>query len=112
MPRVYRRTVELFETIQEQNPGVPIYYISITPTKMRWKVWNEANKANQLIADYAEKHDGITFIDTTDALLDENGLPNKALLAFDGLHLNEKGYAVWTSLIKPILEADMGATTP
>jgi lysophospholipase L1-like esterase len=105
--QVFESTVKLFETIQSQNPDVPIYYIPISPTKMRWEVWDEADKANHLIAEYAANHDKITFIDTTEALLDENGGPNKALLAFDGLHLNKDGYAVWTSIIKPVLETDL-----
>ena len=104
---VFEKAVELFDVIHTEMPDVPIYYISISPTGMRWKVWEEAHAANQLIADYAESNDAITFIDTTDALLDENGKPNSDLYGFDRLHLNADGYAVWTSIIKPILEEDL-----
>jgi lysophospholipase L1-like esterase len=104
---VFECVVKLFETLHSQMLDVPIFYISISPTQARWKVWENAHVVNQLIAEYADTHENITFIDTTDKLLNENGQPSKALLAWDGLHLNKDGYALWTSIIKPILEAKL-----
>ena len=83
-------------------PNVPVFFISISPTKARFKVWEEADKANKLIKEYAKENSMLTFIDTTEALL-KNGKPNEDLLQKDGLHLNQKGYAIWTSIINPIV---------
>ncbi len=64
---VFERVVTLFERIHAESPDTPIYYISISPTAMRWRVWEDARKANELIAEYAETAENITFIDTTNA---------------------------------------------
>jgi len=86
---------------------LPIYYISISPTKARWNVWSDGQRANRLIAEYAITQPNVTFIDVTSQLLATDGTPNEELLFWDGLHLNAKGYAVWASVIKPTLEADL-----
>jgi len=106
--QVFDGFVEFVEAVRAEDPELPIYYISISPTRARWKVWAEVHKANELIADYAATQEKVTFIDTTDELLGTDGKPNKALFVWDGLHLNTDGYAIWTSIIKPILEADLG----
>ena len=36
-------------------------------------------------------------------MLGENGKPRPDLFLGDGLHLNAKGYALWTSIVKPYL---------
>jgi lysophospholipase L1-like esterase len=36
-------------------------------------------------------------------MLDAQGKPRKELFRWDGLHMNVEGYAVWTSIIKPVL---------
>lgn len=86
----------------EVQAEVPVYYISISPTKARWDVWEEANKANELIRDYSEDVENFTFIDATEALMKDGG-PNKDILVGDGLHLNEEGYDIWTEIIKPVV---------
>jgi len=34
--------------------------------------------------------------------------PARELSILDGLHLSEQGYALWTSVVKPRLAADLG----
>jgi lysophospholipase L1-like esterase len=85
-------------------PQIPIYYIAITPAPTRRKLWPIADEANQLILDYTEKDTKLHFIDFNDQLLDESGKPDRSFYKFDGIHPNEKGYAIWTAAIKPYLE--------
>jgi len=99
---VYRLFTEFYEKSRKELPDVPVYYISISPTKARWKVWEDAIIANELIKKYAQGKVDLIFIDTTEALLKE-GEPNQDILQKDGLHLNEKGYGLWTSIIYPIV---------
>lgn len=47
------------------------------------------------------------FIDLTDHLLGSDGRPDRRLYRFDWLHPNQKGYAKWTAVIKPLLMADL-----
>ena len=36
-------------------------------------------------------------------MLDAQGKPRLEIFRKDGLHLNEKGYAMWTAIVKPKL---------
>jgi len=92
----------------ERAEGATFSLQTFSPTKARWKVWDEADKANKLIATYATTQHKVIFIDITNQLLGADGKPNKDLFVWDGLHLNADGYAIWTSIIKPILEKDLG----
>ena len=36
-------------------------------------------------------------------MLDAQGKPRADLFRWDGLHMNAKGFALWTSIIRPVL---------
>jgi lysophospholipase L1-like esterase len=110
--QVYEGFVEFVQAIRETDSALPIYYISISPTKARWAVWKEANLANKLIAEYAATQENVAFIDTTGAFLGPDGTPHRGLFKLDGLHPNKRGYRVWTSIIKPVLMQDLGYRLP
>ena len=93
---------KLVERIREVHESTPIYYIAITPSLTRWEVWPIAQQTNRLIERYSATDPGLHFIDTGPALI-ENGLPAKRFYRFDGLHLSEAGYGVWTEIIRPRL---------
>jgi lysophospholipase L1-like esterase len=92
--------------IQAVLPGTPIYYISITPTPLRWKYWPVVQEANRLIQAHTQTDPTLRFIDIAGAFLGPDGLPDRRLFRSDRLHPNARGYAVWTALIKPVLLAD------
>jgi lysophospholipase L1-like esterase len=96
----FRQFVEIIHT---QLPETWIYYISIKPSIRRWRNWGKFQKTNGLIADYIRTQPRVQFIDVDAAMLDAQGKPRKELFRWDGLHMNAKGYAVWTSIIKPVL---------
>jgi hypothetical protein len=90
----------IIQTIRKTHPVTPVFWIEITPTASRWKVWPQIQKANSLINNYCTSHQNLYFIKTDFAFLNEKGLPKDELFKEDKLHLTEKGYAVWTELIK------------
>jgi lysophospholipase L1-like esterase len=105
--QVFLDVTAFFSTVRSQLPAVPIYYISITPTELRWKVWPEAKKANALIQAFCRKHKSLYYIDITRDLMNKKGKPNDLLCKSDRLHPNMSGYKVWTSTIRPILFQDL-----
>ncbi|CAG0936530.1 hypothetical protein TFLX_05411 [Thermoflexales bacterium] len=104
----YRAFVEVVHTTL---PDTPIYYLSITPTPSRWKYWPIVNETNRLIKAYTEANPRLHFIDMTATILGRDGKPDRSLFRIDRLHPNKKGYAKWTAVIKPILQAGF-ATQP
>ncbi len=97
----------LVSLVEEQLPGTPLYYVSITPTTSRWQVWPQIQQANRLIAQYARNQPNVHFIDATPLLLTRGGLPNRDMLWWDGVHLNRKGYRQWGHLIRSRLMKDL-----
>jgi hypothetical protein len=94
----------IVKTIRKVHPQTPVFWIEITPTALRWKVWPEIQKANALINDICIRQKNLYFIKTDFALLNSNGLPKDELFREDKLHLSEKGYTVWTEIIRKELE--------
>jgi glycerophosphoryl diester phosphodiesterase len=90
----------VLKTIRKTHPETPVFWIAVTPTPLRWKVWPEIVKANNLIKDICENQKNTYFIRTDFGFLDENGQPKQELFRDDRLHLTAKGYAVWTEIIK------------
>ena len=89
----------VIKTIRKKQAETPVFWIAITPTSSRWKVWPEIQKANNLIQEYCESTENLYFIKTDFAFLGENGRPINEFFMDDLLHLNADGYAVWTEII-------------
>ena len=99
---------QMIAAIRKIHIDVPIYYIAITPSILRWEVWPLASAANQLIAAEAVADESLHVIDTGPALL-LDGEPNPDYYVLDGLHLSEPGYQVWRNIIRDRLLSDLGA---
>ncbi len=95
------------DVVHAALPETPIYYISITPTPSRWKYWPIVRETNRLIKAHTDTEPRLHFIDMTDVILGPDGKPDRSLFRIDRLHPNKKGYAKWTAVIKPILQADL-----
>jgi lysophospholipase L1-like esterase len=94
----------VLKTIRKSHPVTPVFWIEITPTASRWKVWPEIQKANTLIKRVCDNERNTYFITTSYAFLNDKGLPKDELFMDDQLHLTEKGYAVWTQIIRKELD--------
>ncbi len=101
---VFEMYKEFVGKVHADLPGLPIYFIAISPTKSRWVHRDIVANTNELVKTYSEQHETLHYIDTASALLDENGESREELFIDDKLHLNADGYAVWTSIIRPEME--------
>jgi lysophospholipase L1-like esterase len=109
-PKVLLRSYQAFiARIREGRPDLPVFYIGITPSPLRWEVWSIAQSTNQLIRDWTALDPHLFFIDTSEALLDSTGQPNRDNYKFDGLHLSPLGYQVWSAIIRERLLAELGS---
>jgi lysophospholipase L1-like esterase len=104
-PEMVFNNFKKFEAmIHSALPKTLIYYIAIKPSGSRWKLAPRNREANRLIAEFCATHKNLQFIDIWDSLLDKSGKPDDSLFRPDRLHLNEKGYAIWTKIIRAALE--------
>jgi lysophospholipase L1-like esterase len=105
--QVFDGYIAFVKAVHAALPQTPIYFISITPTPSRWQLWSIVQEANRLIQTYTKTDRRLHFIELTDAIIGPDGKPDRSLFRIDRLHPNEKGYAVWTRIIKPILQTDL-----
>lgn len=80
-----------------------VIYISIKPSVKRWAMADTMQKTNRLIQDLCKADEQAEFLDIWPLMLNANGMPRPDLLAEDGLHLNEAGYAIWNDALRPLL---------
>ncbi len=102
--QVFDDYTELVTLITADFPGAPIVFISIKPSKARWSKWPIMVEANELVRAYTREHANLEYLDLATPLLDANGQPGDVFIA-DGLHLNERGYALWRQALSEYLDS-------
>jgi lysophospholipase L1-like esterase len=93
---------EFIQRCQQQLPETEIIFLSIKPSPARMRYWKQMNKANHMLEDLTEMHEEVMFIDISTSMFTKPGILKKDIFAPDGVHLNEKGYAL---LRQSILES-------
>lgn len=84
-------------------PNTKIIFVAIKPSLSRWKLVGKMRKANQLIADFANENPNVVFADIDTPMIGKDKRPMKELFVEDGLHLSDKGYEIWTSVVSALL---------
>jgi len=82
-------------------PGVRVINIPIKPSLARWGNWEAMRRANGMVRAYCERTPGAVYVDTATPTLDASGAPDPVMFLGDGLHLSERGYEVWTRVVRP-----------
>lgn len=98
---------QLVKSIRKDHKNEPIFWIQITPTASRWHVWENTQKANELIKEYTSRHKDLFYIETSPAFLGKDGKPINEYFLDDKLHLTQKGYDVWADIIKKSLNQNL-----
>ena len=91
------------EMVQKELPHTTIHFIPIKPSLKRWDQYADQQEANRLIESMCQGKRHLTYVDIVTPMLGEDGEPRPELFADDGLHLNEAGYKLWTSVVAPLL---------
>jgi len=99
----FRRFVGL---IHGELPDTWIFYVSMKPAP--WGDWPLMEQTNRMIAAYSRTQERVRFIDVSSAMLDSQGKFRRALYDWDPMHMNASGYALWTSIVKPVLMEQLG----
>ncbi len=92
------------EKVRAALPEVRIAFIGIKPSVLRWAIVDKVREANGLIRAYSDADDRLGYVDVDGPMLGWDGKPRPDLLQADGLHLTPKGYALWTTLVRPFVE--------
>jgi lysophospholipase L1-like esterase len=107
-PEDVAREFRIFVTrVEAAVPDARIYYLSMKPSRQRWVDWPHENTGNILIAEICTSDPRLTYIDVATPMLAAGTPPPSELFMPDGMHPSPKGYALWTGIIKPRIQADL-----
>jgi len=85
---------------------IPLAFISIKPSITRWNIVDSIRYTNTLIENEIRKQgNNLHYIDIYHKMTDKAGYPKREYLDPDGLHISDKGYALWKDIIQQHLSA-------
>jgi len=100
---VLNRVKAFTDGVHSRLPETQVTFISIKPSPARRALVSKARAANKLVQAYAAVHPKVDYIDVFTPMLAADGSPRGDLFRKDALHLNEAGYALWRSIIRPFV---------
>ena len=91
---------------RQQFGDIPLAFISIKPSITRWNIVDSIRYTNTLIeGEIKRQGNNLHFINVYNRMTDNAGYPKREFLDPDGLHINDKGYALWKEIIQQYLSA-------
>lgn len=103
--QIYEDFKTFMALVEAKLPDTKVAVYSLRPSIAREKTMPQQREVNAAFKKYCRKHSKKAFyIDVFDALCTSSGQPNAEYLVGDMLHLNDKGYAVWTKATRDFLK--------
>lgn len=97
----------MIERVRHESPGTEIYITSCFPSKNGYRNLENLGKTNELLKEVCQET-GTPYVDLWDDLM---GITTGELSA-DNLHVNAKGYYIWSQKILPLIGGDLQITLP
>lgn len=99
------KSFKKFSKYMKKNlPDTKVFFIAMKPTIRRWRYWQKLSEGNKKIEKFVNRKYNYYYIDTASKMLDEKNRVMQDIFIKDNLHMNPNGYAIWTEIIRPILE--------
>jgi lysophospholipase L1-like esterase len=89
--------------VHQQLPATRLVYIAIKPSTSRVKLLAQTRTTNALLRADARRDSLVTYADVYTPMLGRSGAPRAELFGADGLHMNSSGYAIWRTVLAPML---------
>jgi lysophospholipase L1-like esterase len=83
---------------------IQIAFITPKPSIRRWDLKQRYENYIRLLKQWTAKQKNVICIDVWSPMIDTNGELKRDLFVEDGLHMNAKGYDLWTQAISPYLK--------
>lgn len=96
--------VKLKRKLETKYPGVIIHGITIKPSPHRKEYLEAIKLTNEYLRKELTRDNKIYQADVFHDMLDNKNQPRAELFLSDGLHMNKKGYEVWTKSLQDYLK--------
>jgi len=95
----------ILSLVRQRLPESEVIFISPKPSLKRWALKERYVDYNEKLKAWTSKKRNVRFADVWTPMLDSDGKVMQDIFIADGLHLNEKGYSIWTSALKKYVES-------
>lgn len=100
---IFNSLSEIITQIKHQNKATEIILISPKPSIARWDLKKDYKKFNRKLKRYCKRNTQLKFANVWDIMLHKNKLKTE-LFIDDGLHMNDKGYQLWYTVINNYMD--------
>lgn len=95
---------KLHRKLHAALPEARLYVLGVVPSPgKRFEKFDELKQVNELLRAECATRTWMRFIDTTTPLLGADGKPKEELFKPGDIHMVPAGYAVWKSVIAPVI---------
>ncbi len=91
------------EYVRCTTPDVRFWFITPKPSPSRWKQWPKFRAATTRLDAWAATDPQVHVIDVATAMLQPDGTVREDIFGSDRLHMNSKGYVIWTRVVRAAL---------
>ena len=98
---VAKNFADFVRAVHQELPKAKIVYVAVKPSLKRWSLIDKVRDTNKQIAEQCKRNALLEFVDIDTPMIGDDGKPRPELFAKDGLHLSDKGYAMWSQLVAP-----------
>lgn len=106
------KTFDFFRVLctkmRQDFPHVPIYILSLKPSPSREALWPSVQILNSLLKEYCMNSIGFKYVDVATPMMNESGQVMQDIFVQDRLHMNAKGYEIWTKVFHEQVLTDCG----
>ncbi len=101
---------QLIAIVRQKLPKVPAIVMATKLSESRMDRAQGFIEANAMLKAAADADDLLYYFDSASLLLKADGNPNPDFFKDDKLHLNAKGYAIWSENIRPLIDQIIAPT--
>ncbi|MFZ4582053.1 MAG: GDSL-type esterase/lipase family protein, partial [Paludibacter sp.] len=106
-PELIFEKVRYFENLlHSELPKAKLIIVSYKPSPSRKDYLQKMKIVNLQLKHYANKRPNTKYVDIFQSMMIDNQI-DESLFLEDKLHMNDKGYDLWTSILKPIIASDI-----
>ncbi len=106
----------LVQRVRAVDGAVPIFFVAITPTPLRWHLNSRAEAVNAGIQALVRADPTLHYVDVATPFLATAPAPGEppaaSLFVDDRLHLSDEGYALWSAHILEALDRSVPRRDP
>jgi len=95
---------KFFGLVRRELPNVDILYCAMKPSPSRWHLRAKYLSGNEEVKTFLDTQFRTDYVSCWDAMLGTDGRPDPSIFGSDMLHMNAKGYAIWTRILAPKLK--------